>query len=240
MKKSQKDNLIKALEELNAPDKDVLLQKIESKKALGGDREISKKPQKSAAKRNRRVAWTAAACSVCVLIVALILISMSIFGFGGAQSPDNGDNRPSSDGTIDYRASWKFKYYDNISFDAVGGNMKNLDVELIYDYNTNWEIIDTQVTQDESAYREYYEKDGVVIRVTVFLKPKISQIEEEYKKIIEGTNYTSVVKGNYKVYKSLYYVGAKRKTAYVIYLKEQVYVIDSDADISYLFDENAR
>ena len=36
MKKRQKDNLIKAFEELNVPDKDVLLQKIESKKALGG------------------------------------------------------------------------------------------------------------------------------------------------------------------------------------------------------------
>ena len=41
MKKQQKDNLIKALEELNAPDKNVLLQKTQSKKALGGELSLS-------------------------------------------------------------------------------------------------------------------------------------------------------------------------------------------------------
>ena len=231
MKKKQKDNLIKAFEELNAPDKDVLLQKIESKKALGGSVERQKAEQRQ--KAVRRVAWTSLACSVAVIALVLILITSSIFG--GDKASDNKGYDGSNIGAdvIDYRSSWNFKMDGNISFDETDKNIKDCGIELIYDYLDDWTIVKTQVTQDESAYREYYEKNGVKVEVTLLLEENVTSMDGRYYTILKN-GYDSFVHGKYKVYHSFYTVNGTRKHAYAVYLKDQVYIFTSDKDLRYI------
>ena len=233
MKKKQKDNLIKAFEELNAPDKDVLLQKIESKKALGGDFAQSK--TKTNQKAIRRVAWASFACSVAIIALVLIIISSSVFG-GKSNIPDTG-NDGSSVGTdvIDYHRNWKFNPDDKISFGYFDKTVKDSGVELIYDYLDDWTIVETQVTQDESAYREYYVKDGVTVEVTLLLKEKYTSMDGRYYAILQNYSY-SFVSGNYNVYVSSYSINGVYKFAYTIYLKDQVYIFTSDNNLKYLFE----
>ncbi|MDE6372630.1 MAG: hypothetical protein K2L61_03695 [Clostridia bacterium] len=224
--------MIKAFAELNAPDKDVLLQKIESKKALGGEF-VEQEVKAKKARRRNRVAWTSFACSVVVIAIAVILISMSIFG-GPQKSPDNGNNSSNiGAGVIDYRNSWKFTLDGNISFDDIDNNIKDSGIDLIYDYQDDWAIVETQVTQDESAYREYYVKDGVRVEVTVLLKENVTSMDGRYYAILSG-NY-KFASGNYAVYKASYTINGSRKQAYVIYLKDQVYIFTSDVDLGYMF-----
>ncbi|MDE5755631.1 MAG: hypothetical protein K2I23_00890 [Clostridia bacterium] len=233
MKKKQKDNLIKAFEELNAPDKDVLLQKIESKKALGGDFAQSK--GKTNQKAIRRVAWASLACSVLVIALVLIIISSSVFGANN--NAPNGSNDGSNIGAdvIDYRSSWKFKADENISFGEFDKTIKDAGVELIYDYNDEWTIVETQITQDESAYREYYVKDGVTVEVTLLLEEKYTSMDGRYYSILQGRNY-SFVSGKYNVYCSSYSVNGVYKFAYAIFLKDQVYIFTSDKNLKYMFE----
>lgn len=232
MKKKQKENLIKAFEELNAPDKDVLLQKIQSKKALGGEFVQEEKKAKKA-RRRRRVAWTSFACSVVVIAIAVILLSISVFG-GPNKAPDIGnDGANIGSNVIDYRSSWKFILDGNISFDGIDKNIKDLGVDLIYGYQDDWDIVETEVTQDESAYREYYVKDGVKVEVTVLLQNNVTSMDGRYYAILSGGyKYTS---GKYAVYKSTYAVNSTFKQAYVIYLKDQVYIFTSDTDLGFMF-----
>ncbi|MDE6275760.1 MAG: hypothetical protein K2M75_04395 [Clostridia bacterium] len=234
MKKKQKDNLIKAFEELNAPDKDGLLQKIESKKALGGRLEQQKAEEKQRAARRNRTAWASFACCLAVITIAVILISISIFRSPTAPDAGNGGSNVGAD-VIDYRSSWNFKSDDNISFDETDKNIKNAEIDLIYDYSDEWTIVKTQVTQDESAYREYYVKDGVKVEVTLFLEENVTSMDGRYYAILMS-GFDSFLYGNYRVYHSSYTVNGARKHAYTIYLKEQVYVFTSDVDLKYLFN----
>ncbi|MDE6474179.1 MAG: hypothetical protein K2L70_03695 [Clostridia bacterium] len=236
MKKKQKDNLIKAFEELNTPDKDVLLQKIEGKKALGGEWAKQEEKAKKARRRNR-VAWTSFACSVVVIAIVVILISSSIFGGStNAPTPDDGSNIGGSNigaGIIDYRNSWKFTLDNNISFDGIDKTIKDLGIDLIYDYKDDWAIVETEVTQDESAYREYYVKDDVTVEVTVLLKGNVTSMDGRYYAILSGGS--KFISGNYAVYSATYTVNKRFKQAYVIYLKDQVYIFTSDVDLRYMF-----
>ena len=240
MNKKRKDNLIKAFEELGAPDKDVLLQKIESKKALGGNLETQKAEKKQ--KVVRRAAWTSIACSVLLIALVVILITSPIF----VQKPDspnegnNGAPNAGNDGSsigadiIDYRSSWRFTQDDNISFDDTDTNIKDAGIELIYDYLDDWTIVETQVTQDESAYREYYVKKGVRIEVTVFLAEKYTSMDGRYNAILQsGSSFAS---DKYRVYVSTYSINGRFKFAYTIYLKDQVYIFTSDISLRYLFE----
>lgn len=230
MKKRQRDNLIKAFEELNTPDKDVLLQKIESKKALGGNSERRKVELKQRTVRKKRVAWASFACSLVVITIAVILISISIFG-SNPTSPDN-SNDGSSIGAdvIDYRSSWRFVPDSNISFDLTDMTIKDAKIELIYDYEDDWTIVKTQVTQDESAYREYYVKDGVKVEVTLLLEENFTSMDGRYNAILRGW-YDTFVYGKYKVYHSRYTVNGVVKHAYTIYLEDQVYIFTSDINL---------
>ena len=227
MNKKQKDNLIKAFQELNAPDKDVLLQKIESKKALGGDFSQSQVNVPKAI-RKRRVAWTSFACSFVVIVIAIILLSMSVFG-GEKNAPDNSSDVGTT--LIDYRANWSFTVDNKISFDTIDKNMKEAQVSLIYDYVDDWTIVETQITQDESAYREYYVKDGITVEVTVLLKENVASMGGRYYYILSGVYGKSVYEDNYYVYDSTYYVNNARKKAYLIYLEDKVYIFTSDVDM---------
>ncbi|MDE6361355.1 MAG: hypothetical protein K2L53_00080, partial [Clostridia bacterium] len=176
MKKKQKENLIKAFEELNAPDKDVLLQKIESKKALGGEFAQEEARIKKARRRNR-VAWTSLACFVVVIAIVAILISNSIFRTPDDLPDGDGSNIGGSDidtDVIDYRNSWKFSFDGNISFDDIDETLKDLGMPLIYEYQDGWSVVETEITQDESAFREYYVKDGVTVEVTILLQEKVT------------------------------------------------------------------
>ena len=232
MKKKQKDNLIKAFEELNAPDKDVLLQKVQSKKALGGEF-VEQETKAKKARRRNRVAWTSFACSIVVIAIAVILISMSIFG-GPTNAPgqDNDSANIGSD-VIDYRSSWRFTLDNNISFDDIDKNIKDLGIDLIYDYKDDWTVVETEVTQDESAYREYYVKDNIKVEVTVLLQGNVTSMDGRYYAILSG-GY-KFISGKYAVYNSTYVVNEALKQAYVIYLKDQVYIFTSDVDLRYMF-----
>lgn len=235
MKKKQKDNLIKAFEELSAPDKDVLLQKIESKKALGGEFAQEETRIKKARRRNR-VAWTSLACFAVVIAIVAILISNSIFHAPDELPDGDESNIGGSDigaNVIDYRSSWKFILDSNISFDSIDKNIKDLGVDLIYGYQDDWDIVETEVTQDESAYREYYVKGGVKVEVTVLLQNNVTSMDGRYYAILSGgRKFTS---GKYAVYNTAYSVNGSLKQAYVIYLKDQVFIFTSDVDLEYMF-----
>lgn len=225
MKRKQKDNLIKAFEELNAPDKDVLLQKIESKKAFGGEFiEGSKAVQKTT--RKKRAVWTSLACSLVVIALAIILISSSIFG----PAHSEGDVPNSSVNVVDYRGDWNFYYDNKICFDTIDKTMKDAGVELIYDYDKDWSIVETQITQDESGYREYYIKDGKSVEVTVLLQENVTNNDARYFAIFSNINGSSI-HGNYRVYQSYYFSDRVRKDAYIVYLEKQVYIFVTDYDI---------
>ena len=226
MKKKQRHNMITAFEELNAPDKDVLLQKIESKKAFGGqfDEETQAAPKTT---RKKRVAWTSFACSIAVVVIALIIISVSVF----RPKDSNGDLPPATSvNIVDYRSDWTFTYDNKICFDEIDKTMKDAGIELIYDYNKDWTISETQITQDESGYREYYDKDGISIEVTVLLESHVTSVDSRYSAIFRNIN-GSFIRGNYRVYDSYYYVDGTRKKAYLIYLKDKVFIFTSDVDM---------
>ena len=225
MKKKQKDNLIKAFEEINAPDKDVLLQKIESKKAFGGEYvEESKAVQKTA--RKKRAVWTSLACSFVVIALVIILISSSIFG----PAHSDGDGTDLGVNVVDYRGDWNFYYDNKICFDTIDKTMKDAGVELIYDYDKEWSIIETQITQDESGYREYYVKDGKSVEVTVLLQENVTNNDARYFAIFSNINGSSI-HGNYRVYQSYYFSDSVRKDVYIVYLEKQVYIFVTDFDI---------
>lgn len=233
MKKQQKDNLIKALEELNAPDKNVLLQKTQSKKALGGEFESSSRKEYVKAKRKKRVAWTSFACSFVVIALAIVLISISVFGGKDGSSGNNNDGSNIGADVIDYRYSWQFDIDYNISFALTDKSIKDSGISLIYGYKEGWTIAKTQVTQDESAYREYYVKDGVTVEVTVLLEEKVTGMDGRYNAILRNAD-DSFVHGKYLVYTNRYSVNGSYKQAYVIYLKDQVYIFTSDVDLKQL------
>ncbi|MDE7079887.1 MAG: hypothetical protein K2O95_07220 [Clostridia bacterium] len=223
MNNRQKENLIKAFEELNAPDKDVLLQKIESKKAFGGQFVEPNTPTVQNTKRKRRVVWTSVACSVVVVVIAVILLSVSVF---------QPNDAPGDLGTsiIDYRGDWQISLDNKICFDQIDKNMKEAGVDLIYEYDNDWSIVKTQITQDESGYREYYVKDGISVEVTVLLEARVTSVEGKYDAIFKNIN-GSFVYGDYRVYNSNYYVNSSRKNAYLIYLEDRVFIFESDVDL---------
>ena len=200
---------------MNAPDKDVLLQKIESKKALGGQFVQSETVNKPT--RKKRAVWVSFACSLIILILVVAVVSVSVFGPSAEDGANVGAN------IIDYRSEWQFDLDRKISFDAIDKTMKEAGVNLIYEYNPEWSIVKTQITQDESMYREYYVKDDVTMEVTVLLEEKIMSVESKYRDILRNI-YDSSVHGQYRVYDSEYTVGGSRLHAYVIYLKDQVYI----------------
>ena len=225
MNRKKKDNLIKALQELNAPDKDVLMKKVESKKALGGQSfDMSTQTVRPTARKKRAV-WTSFACSIAVIVLAVVIISVSVFG------PKNPTDDPNTNTNIvDCRSEWNIKTDDRIIFNDIDKTMKDADVDLIYDYNDNWNITNTQITQDESGYREYYAKDDIVVEVTILLEEKITAYDSRYSAIL-STGNNSFVYGNYRVYNSYYTVDGAAMQAYVIYLKEQVYIFTSNTDL---------
>ena len=227
MKKKQKDNLIKAFEELGAPDKDVLLQKIESKKALGGNTENQRAQEKQRAVRVRRVAWTSFACSLAVIALVIVIIASSVFGRDGS-----GDGPGAGIGADvkDYRSSWSFTFDDNISFDQTDKTIKDAGIDLVFDFSDDWTIVKTQVTQDESAYREYYVKDGVKVEFTLLLSEKVTSMDGRYYAILNTRSY-SFIYDKYIVYRSYYVINGISKHAYSIFLEDQVYIFTSDVDL---------
>lgn len=226
MNRKQKDNLIKAFEELNAPDKDVLLQKIESKKALGGEFVEQKSKAEIKTAHKKRAVWTSLACSLVVIVIAIIILSQSVFQ--PSYTPDGSPNAGTD--IIDYQSEWRFASDDRICFDTIDKTMQEAGVDLIYDYNQEWRIVETQITQDESGYREYYSKDGKTVEVTVLLEQRFTSKEGKYFAIFRNIN-GSFIHGKYRVYRSYYFDNDSRKEVYVIYLKNQVYIFTLDVDL---------
>ena len=230
MNKKQRQNLIEALEELNAPDRDDLLRKIEGKKAFGGKWDESQVATPKAI-RKKRAAWASLASSFVVIVIAVILITTSVFG-GGKGPTDNGSDAGLN--LVDYRADWNFTIDNKISFDTIDKNMKEAGVSLIYDYAEGWDIVETQITQGESSYREYYVREGVSVEVTVLLKENVASMGGKYYDILNGVSYKSVYKDKYYVYESYYNINGARRKAYLIYLKDVVYIFTSDVDMKEL------
>lgn len=233
MKRREKYNLIKALDEINAPDKKDLLQKIESKKALGAHFVKEVAQEKIERARRQRLRLVAFACCAVTLLFAISLTSVFLIPITNKDSmPPDKDSPPNGstnvDAPVDYRYNWSFYKDYYISFDDIATTM-NKKISLIYDYDESWEIVATQSTQNGCALREYYVKDGQQVEVTVYNKNTLVGMDERYATFIKYRN--SKVYGKYTVYHGEFNYKQEHKYVYVIYLSKQVYFFFSDVKL---------
>lgn len=238
MKKKQKENLIKALQEVNAPDKKYLLERIESKKNFRKEYETETKliRQRQSGKTSRRVVASAciAGAVVFVVIASLLISSLVIFLNTSDGTVDQGGNT-TVEGEKDYRGEWKFELDNSLSFDDIDQTFEEYDrhtaLKWLYEYQNGWTVKRTQITQDEKSFREYYTDGECNVEVTVFTKyGKVPALDTRYKTLLnfekkKSCSFGIVYYGNLSLKNSPYSYG------YAIYTEDAVYVLYSDKDL---------
>lgn len=220
----KKKKLRDAFDSLARPDKDRLLEKIESKKAFGGEfqRDFEAEQRKMISEKRRKIrALTAIACSIAVILVCVI--SGSIF----LRSFQSGDK----DGAlyIDHRDSWYFSNNYYISFDETDLSMTSFCEQsgitsVLPVIEDGWTLIGSQITQSENGFRQTYLKDGKEIEITVFIDGNLVGFEDKYQIFISYDN--TEMHGNTVVYRGEYTVGGEVKQVYVVYASDAVYFIE--------------
>lgn len=238
MNKKQKDNLIKALQEVNAPDKEELLDRIEQKKNFRKEYEKESKlimARSSNAKSMRRLVTACiAGAFVFVAVITLVIASVLAMFKSAANSPSGG-NSSVVDGTKDYRNDWDFRFDYKQSFDDVDITLdkycKDNNLEWMYDYQDGWVVTKTQFTQDENSYREYYKNGEYNVEVTIFTKrSKIPATDTRYEQFLNFEN-RKTCSDNIVYYGNLVLENSPYEYVYVIYKEDAVYVLYADKEL---------
>lgn len=237
MKKKQKENLIRALQEVNAPDKKELLERIEVKQNFRREYEAESRLIRSrrSQRASRRALVSACIAGAVVFVIIASLIASSLFML----NPDNGEHGGgvTVDGERDYKSNWQFKYSSFVSFDDLDVTLYEYDelfgLSCLYEYKEGWSVTKTQITQDEKSFREYYTDGEFNVEVTIFTKlSKIPANDTRYKTFLEFTSkktcpFGVVYYGRLEIKNSPYSYG------YAIYKENAVYVLYSDKDLFY-------
>lgn len=238
MKKEQKEKLNNALQEVNAPDREKLLDRIEQKKNFSREYEsVCEAQRKKKIKTTvSRVAVATVVMSFAVCIVILLSIFFnSVFLSSGKENGGNG-NGSTIDGEVykDYCADWKFVYDNYISFDDVDMTYDQFceykEIEKIFALQEGWSVTRMQTTQIEGAYREYRTDGNDKIELTVFTSRIIPGMDARYKTFFENRNKT-FVDGRVWYKMSLMFSDVDYQYAYVYYGEDAVYCIYSSCPI---------
>lgn len=238
MNKEQKEKLNNALQEVNAPDREKLLDRIEQKKNFSREHEsVCESQRKKKIKTTvSRVAVATVVMSFAVCIVILLSIFFnSVFSSSGTQS-GNGNNGSTIDGEVykDYCADWKFVYDNYISFDDVDMTYDQFceykEIEKIFALQEGWSVTRMQTTQIEGAYREYRTDGNDKIELTVFTSRIVPGLDARYKTFFENRNKT-FVDGRVWYKMSLMFSDVDYQYAYVYYGEDAVYCIYSSCPI---------
>ncbi len=239
MNKDQKEKLNNALQEVNAPDREKLLDRIEQKKNFSREYEsVCESQRKKKIKTTvSRVAVATVVMSFAVCIVILLSIFFnSVFSSSGTQSGNGNNNGSTIDGEIykDYCADWKFVYDNYISFDDVDMTYDQFceykEIEKIFALQEGWSVTRMQTTQIEGAYREYRTDGNDKIELTVFTSRIVPGLDARYKTFFENRNKT-FVDGRVWYKMSLMFSNVDYQYAYVYYGEDAVYCIYSSCPI---------
>ena len=238
MNKDQKEKLNNALQEVNAPDREKLLDRIEQKKNFSREYEsVCESQRKKKIKTTvSRVAVATVVMSFAVCIVILLSIFFnSVFSSSGKENGGNG-NGSTIDGEVykDYCADWKFVYDNYISFDDVDMTYDQFceykEIEKIFALQEGWSVTRMQTTQNEGAYREYRTDGNDKIELTVFTSRIIPGLDARYKTFFENRNKT-FVDGRVWYKMSLMFSDVDYQYSYVYYGEDAVYCIYSSCPI---------
>lgn len=238
MNKEQKEKLNNALQEVNAPDREKLLDRIEQKKNFSREYEsVCEAQRKKKIKTTvSRVAVATVVMSFAVCIVVLLSIFFnSVFLSSGKENGGN-NNGSTIDGEVykDHCADWKFVYDNYISFDDVDMTYDQFceykEIEKIFALQEGWSVTRMQTTQIEGAYREYRTDGNDKIELTVFTSRIVPGLDARYKTFFENRNKT-FVDGRVWYKMSLMFSDVDYQYAYVYYGENAVYCIYSSCPI---------
>lgn len=238
MNKEQKEKLNNALQEVNAPDREKLLDRIEQKKNFSREYEsvceVQRKKKIKTTVSRVAVATVVMSFAVCIVILLSIFFN-SVFSSSGKENGDNG-NGSTIDGEVykDYCADWKFVYDNYISFDDVDMTYDQFceykEIEKIFALQEGWSVTRMQTTQIEGAYREYRTDSNDKIELTVFTSRIIPGLDARYKTFFENRNKT-FVDGRVWYNMSLMFSDVDYQYSYVYYGEDAVYCIYSSCPI---------
>lgn len=235
MNKEQKEKLKNALREVNAPDKQKLLDRIEQRKNFASDfaqegEYIEKKKRKNVIAKTVLVFSLA----VCIIFVASFLtwidktISDEIYQAQGGTVVDG-------ERYEDNINSWKVKYDGYISFDDVDMSYDEFceqnGIDGLLPLFDGWSVTRTQITQDEGAFREYRTDGSQMMEFTVFVNGHIPSLDTRYAYFLKGE---SKVYADGKVWyaSNLILKGSDYEYAYVYYGKDAIYCVYSSCKLA--------
>lgn len=234
MNKEQKEKLKNALQEVNAPEKDKLLDRIEQRKNFS---EVFQTESEYVKKKKRKSTTVAVAFALSFVLCVVVIVSI----FSWITKAFSDELYIAGGGTIvdgerydDFRDDWNLTYDGYISFEDADMSYeefcKGKAIDRIVPLTGDWSVTRTQLTQDESAYREYRSNGEDEIEVTVFTQGKIPALDTRYKYFLESE---SKIYSEGKVWYTckLILKGTDFEYAYVFYGEDAIYCVYSTTEL---------
>lgn len=236
MNRKQKEKLTEALREANAPDKDKLLDRIEQRKNFAENYVVESRFNEKLKRKAkaRKIALTAfvLSCVFCI-VIAVILVDTALSNF--RDNNNTGGNQIEEEIYEDYKYLWRFTLSHYVSFDATdmtyGQFCEEKGIEELLPSDGQWVVSDTELTQDESAYREYRKYGDRELEITVFTENTAPALDLRYEAML--SEYRYIRADGKKWYNGLLYYKNTGETYYyyVYYGENAVYCLYADYEV---------
>lgn len=234
MNRQQKKKLNDVLLEVNAPDKDRLLDRIEQRKNFSED---FKTESEYAKKKKHKT--TALAVGAVLSLALCVFIVVSVFSwickaFSDEAYIAGGGTVVDGERYEDHRNGWKIKFSSYISFDDTDITYeefcKHNEIDEFIPAYTGWSVVRSQITQDEGSYREYRTNGEEQIEISVFADGKIPSLDKRYEYFINSTD-KAYADGKVWYVSELMLQGTDYRYAYVYYAEDAIYCMYSTFEL---------
>lgn len=234
MNKEQKEKLKNALQEANAPEKDKLLDRIEQRKNFAESFQAESEYVKKKKRKSTTIAVAFALSFVLCVVVIVSIFSWIAKAFSDELYIAGGGTIVDGERYEDNSNRWNLTYDGYISFEDADISYDEFcrlnAIDRLIPLLEGWSVTRTQLTQDESAYREYRTNGKEQIEVTVFTEGKIPALDTRYKYFLEGEGkvYTD---GRVWYTSNLILNGTDFEYAYVFYGEDAIYCVYSTMEL---------